>query len=122
MANFWSDFICRNRSQVRLESGAAAFNYLVSPLAVGMQVWAYLRIATTPQSRDAVLDLLMGESNCVSICEVAGEWNFLAWVVAQTPAELNAFSDRLNRHSISASARTVQRMHKHNCDYARIID
>lgn len=104
-----------------LDSRCIAFNYLVSPIAVGMQVWAYFRIAVEPKYRDDTLALLMGTENCVSICEVAGEWNFLAWFVAQDTAELGAFSNLISRHALSISARAVQQIHKHNCDYARIV-
>lgn len=111
----------RRRLNSLLDSKAATFNYLVSPRAMGIGVWAYLRIAVEPAKQAKFLDLLLESESCVSICETSGEWTFLTWVVFHNVDELRGFSERLAKDSIATSARIVDRVFKHNCDYARVL-
>ncbi|MEO1074023.1 MAG: AsnC family transcriptional regulator [Pseudomonadota bacterium] len=111
----------RRRLTNLLDGKAAIFNYLVSPVAVGAGVWAYLRVAAEPAKQDSVLKTLLQSENCVSICETAGEWGFLGWVVFQDVDELRDFAEKLKAKSIAVSARVVDRVFKHNCDYARVL-
>lgn len=104
-----------------LKTNSAAFNYLVSPKSVGLDLWAFMRIASRPANRAKIIQALLQSPNCVSIVEVAGEWSFFVWAVARNADDLRSLTERVSRDAISVNSRQVHKVHKHNCDYACIL-